>query len=102
MRWVVAFFFLGVTLAGSVHARERDIQELPQDAADLTGILSEPVKKVKPDKRRFDPVGGLLSGLWEGSVKSVYRTAEFIFAEKQSKRPNPPGKEDNPVARYSF
>ena len=90
-----ALLMLGVQAA---EARERPIQQLPRDVQELASAWAEPVKQVAHETRRFDPVSGLWFGLLEGSVRSVERTADFLFSalSKDSQRDKPG------LLRYTF
>ncbi|MDP3702808.1 MAG: hypothetical protein Q8R78_00245 [Candidatus Omnitrophota bacterium] len=88
--------WLGVPGAQAV---DKPVEELPRDVAHLAFIWTEPIKSVATQVRRFDPVSGLWFGLLEGTVKTVERTAQFLFSDDTPSRvPREPGKR----FRYTF
>lgn len=101
MRSLIMAAMLVLGVCGGVAARERSLKDLPKDAWDLAFVWTEPVKQAAKDTRRFDPISGLWFGLLEGSVKSVERTAEFLFPT-ESAPTRQPENPNQPLLRYSF
>ncbi len=88
---------------GTVDAEEKTIKDIPKDAWEIGTVWTEPIKGVIKETHRVNPVSGLWHGLWQGSVKSVQRTAEFLIQEKEEAQPNQPVQpEETPLLRYSF
>ena len=105
MRWVVAVIVaIGVgSWAGMVEAKDRPIEQLPQDVWNLAFVWTEPIKAVVKRTRQFDPLSGLWFGLVDGSVKSVERTAAYIIPhEDDSTGPSPSFKSGKALLRYTF
>lgn len=99
---VIIGFVLVIGRAGRLEARERPIEELPQDIWELATVWTEPVKHVAKESRRFDPISGVWFGLLEGSVKSVERTAAFFLSPRESGPERSPDRPDGALLRYSF
>ncbi len=101
--------------ASAALAEERSITELPKDVWDLAFSWTEPIKQAAKQSKRSDPVSGLWFGVLDGSVKSMERTAGFLFtgvqtAASQPSQPSSPslapsntGKtKPHALFRYSF
>jgi len=84
--------------AAAAEARQKSIDELPQD---VWSIVGAPVASIARETRRFDPISGAWFGLVEGSVKSLERTANLLLQPDAppSDRPAP---SEQPLIRYSF
>ena len=105
MRWAVAVVVaIGVgNWAGMVEAKDRPIEQLPQDVWNLALVWTEPIKAVVKQTRQFDPISGLWFGLVDGSVKSVERTAQFILpSDRDDNALHPTYKGEKAILRYSF
>ena len=89
---------------GVVEAEEKTIKDIPKDAWNLGTVWTEPIKGVVKETRRVNPISGLWHGLWQGSIKSLQRTAEFLIPPKEEEaQPNQPVQpEEKPLLRYSF
>ena len=89
---------------GVVEAEEKTIKDIPKDAWNLGTVWTEPIKGVARETRRMNPIIGLWHGLWQGSIKSLQRTAEFFIPPKEEEpQPNQPAQpEEQPLLRYSF
>ncbi len=100
LAWVMAITIVAawVPCAG---AREKSIEELPQDVWTLAFMWTEPIKGVVRESRRFDPVSGLWFGLLEGSITSVERTANFFLPSEETQQ-GTNQKSGKPLLRYSF
>ena len=89
-----------VSWAGMAEARERSIRKLPKDVLSVAFFWTEPLKEFAEHTRRFDPIRGVWSGLVNGSVKSVQRTARFFFVKDTE--PDAHGKQSEGILHYSF
>ena len=88
---------------GPVEAEEKTIKDIPKDAWNLGTVWTEPIKGVIKETRRVNPISGLWHGLWQGSIKSLQRTAEFLIQKEEEAQPNQPAQpEEQPLLRYSF
>ena len=103
-RSFIVITVLGVTLgAGIVEAKDRPIEQLPQDLWNLAFVWTEPVKAIAKQTRQFDPISGLWFGLVDGTVKSVERTAGYLIPhEDDSTGPSPTFKSGKALLRYTF
>ncbi len=101
-RWGIALAIIGLSIAAAVvEAKDRPIEQLPQDVWNLATVWTEPIKGVARETRRFDPVSGVWIGLVDGSVKSVERTAQFFFPTEHN-APGPTYKGGKAILRYTF
>lgn len=98
MRQAILVGVLLVLGVQAVEARERPIEQLPADVRELASAWAEPMKQVARETRRFDPISGLWFGMLEGSVRSIERTADFLFSalSKDNERDHPG------LLRYTF
>ncbi len=89
--------------AGEADAREKPLEELPQDVWTLAFAWAEPIKQAIREARRFDPVSGVWFGLLEGSVKSFERAAAVFFPPPQEAPKERRGQPlEEPLLRYTF
>ena len=105
MRWAVGIMVvIGLMLTvGIVEAKDRPIEQLPQDMWNLAFVWTEPIKAVAKRTRQFDPLSGFWFGLVDGSVKSVERTAAYLIPhEDDSTGPSPTFKSGKALLRYTF
>lgn len=97
--WLVMGSLMG---ALAVSAAERPLDQLPQDVLALADAVTQPVRQVHRETRRFDPISGVWFGLVEGSVKSVEHTAKFFFDATKEDDAQHTRTGKNPLVKYSF
>ena len=101
-RRVMAIVLIGISVGTlAAEAKDRPIEQLPQDVWNLATVWTEPIKGVARESRRLDPISGVWIGLIDGSVKSVERTAQF-FLPTENNAPGPTYKEGKALLRYTF